>query len=231
MDFLTAIDIPQPLKAVAAQIRARSGIELAINQSTPDLKERFPELEKIHLLEIDPDERRICIWYPGDAPSPPDLCHELIHARRKILESVPRISPLPEARYPALISELENDFEHLFVVPEELFYFPARIAKWEKLYSILVPLSGTNVLNLFRQWVFIHVAMPESAEIMDLCRSALQDLNLLDDAEMFRREIEAALPRKERVLNVVSNWFPDVGRDSRLERYVAADGVLKIVSE
>jgi hypothetical protein len=230
MDATLLREIPQPLRDVVAQIQSRSGIQITARPATPDLLKQFPILAQLPLLDIWPEEERICIWYPDETLSLPDLCHELIHARRNILESVPRMSPYSWAQDPELIYALENDLEHLFVIPEEISYFPSQGAKLEERYSIYLAQATPNAFNLFRLWVVINNALPTSRRIRDLCRTALQESNLLDDAESFREEIEAAFPDKERLLAVVLRWFPNVKRDVCTQRYVTSNRTLQVTN-
>jgi len=230
MDDTLLREIPQPLQDAVAQIQSQSGIQIIVRPTTPDLLREFPILAQLPLLDIWPEEERICIWYPNETLSLPDLCHELIHARRNILESVPRMSPRSEAQHPELIYALENDLEHLFVIPEEISYFLSQGAKWEERYSIYLAQAAPNAFNLFRHWIVINTAMPTSRRIRDLCRTALQESNLLDDAESFRTEIEAAFPDKEQLLAVVLRWFPKVKRDVCMQRYVTSNRTLQVIS-
>lgn len=62
---------------------------------------------------------------------PHNLIHEILHAYRTVVLGVPRLVS-PENRGSSLTEALENDAEHLFIVPEEMALANEAKAFWEK---------------------------------------------------------------------------------------------------
>ena len=221
--------VPQELVTAVEKIEQHSGIPFLVCQATAQLIEEFPNLANFPLLDIYPEIGRICVWYPGNAISAADLSHELIHARRDVLQSVPRLVPLRRAKHPELIYAINNDLEHLFVIPEELTFFPEQEAKWADKYTGFILEASPNPLNLFRHWVVINTSLPKQTSLIEQCKNKLIESKLLNDAESFRMDIEAALPDKWQLIQVMLKWFPNIRVDVSIQRFSASNLGLDVI--
>lgn len=222
--------VPPNLFRAAMDIEERSGILFEVAQADAQLRKEFPSLAEMPLLDIYPDVQRICVWYPDAFISIHELSHEIIHARRNILQSVPRLVPLRRARRPELIYALENDLEHLSIIPEEISYFPSRDEVWASLYVKYISGSGSSAFNLFRHWVVINRVLSTHVSLIQQCRVKLVELGLLELADRFRSEIEMAAANKIELIRVSLKWFPQMRNDICVQRYVVANSSLGVVS-
>lgn len=73
------------------------------------------------------------------------VTHEVIHARRNIVERVPRLAINGKSLQGTPLM-IENDLEHMFVVPEEIAFYKNRVQYWESDLSRALT-SITNQLD------------------------------------------------------------------------------------
>jgi hypothetical protein len=140
--------------------------------------------------------------------------HELRHIQRALVEGVPRLivcedfEPWNPANYDA-ISDLDNNIEHLFIVPGELAKFPERRAYWEgRVGALLARLEGNHFHAVERRrfallaWLLVN-DMVGSPTLIERCRNLLQQLEFLGNAVQLRANVTAAAGAKEQVVRVV----------------------------
>lgn len=86
--------IPQPLRDIPLRITDATGIVVQVRPLRQGVLAHAPGMEKSPLvLDIDADKQAITIWY-GEGPlSSAMVSHELIHLRRDVIESIPKLAP------------------------------------------------------------------------------------------------------------------------------------------
>lgn len=141
--------LPGEFRATVAEIEdaVRAPIRVVARTAEHDY---FDPSRRLLLLDFATENGGGDIYIRVPAHEDPDgaiLTHEIIHARRNFLENIPRLTALPggSAKIPELI---ENDVEHLSIIPEELKYFPQAIDRWYAHYD-----EAVNQLSLQAQGV------------------------------------------------------------------------------
>jgi hypothetical protein len=147
----------------------------------------------------------ICEWqvfFPHNAWAH-QVFHELVHIHRYEVQGVPWARPTPAA--PDLdrinVGELNNDFDHAFVVPQEIASYPEAEEYWAEDWTRMFPVMPTPEatplvvftarLALFRGWLVLPVAMPR-ADITSRYASALRELGCYEVADKMSAEVQAA---------------------------------------
>lgn len=222
--------IPRTLWQSVAEVQKRTGITARVSLPTFELLRDFPHLSRAPaLLDIWPEEKSIMVWVQSPDIPPHFLAHELIHLRRNILESVPRLMPLPHAAERELVFGMENDLEHLFIIPEEISLFPEAEAHWAAGYRGIVARAGADPLDWFRHWTVINTTLPRQAGLIEDAAARLRALGLIEEAEAFRSAVVQAMPDKRRMLDVALSCFHELARDTAIHRYAAEDGTLTVI--
>lgn len=136
--------LPPQLKRMVAQIEGAIKSYIVVRKR----KLGDPEIEGAsHLPTLDcymnMGKMFVTIILPGNITTPSILAHEILHAWRYIVSSQPRLQVIENTENATFAQILENDVEHIFVIPEEMKYFPESIEYWESFYADLIdPIVG-----------------------------------------------------------------------------------------
>jgi hypothetical protein len=129
--------------------------------------------------------RKNCMWkiyFPTNAHAH-QVYHELLHVHFKDVEGAPMMSACQyDESLCRNVEELNNDFDHAYVVPLEIAQYPEAARYWEadfnRMFSQL-PFASLDQLSaaqkkltLHRGWLILPIAMP-MAEITQKFRSEL----------------------------------------------------------
>lgn len=221
--------IPADLLAVPAAVRALTGIDVVARPFAKELKAEHPHFADAEaLIDIDPGARAITIFFDPERISASILAHELIHLRRDLLESVPKLAAAPglpqEGRTD--VWAVENEIEHLLIVPEQIAAFPEAEQWWTSVYaSLRERIRGPGYTLLFA-WSFIRNVLPRQDA---LARAYVELVNKHDfarQANNFRGDIGDAMPDKLRILQTYLDWNPAMRSQCVIGRYVVERGVL-----
>lgn len=107
------------------------------------------------------------IYYPARCNAH-QVYHELLHVRWRHLENAPSLSARAgaDAQTISNISELNNDFDHAYVVLREIATYPEASAYWERDFAGRFPAASVGSLQvkltLLRGWMVLPVALPQS---------------------------------------------------------------------
>lgn len=156
----------------------------------------------------------VTIILPDSSISPHTLAHEIIHAWRDIVMYEPRLRVANDAENTNFAKILENDIEHIFVIPEEMNYFPDSFQYWENLYSGLIEQIAGAVqfqrrLNrpsthfrpdLLRHWLILS-AIPK-LDCRTRLESTLSQAGYLDEANALFESTMGVYPDKGRMIGV-----------------------------
>lgn len=158
-----------------------------------------------HRASADWHEFPMCEWrvyFPRDAWAH-QVFHELVHIHRYEALGVPWARPTPAAtgHHKGNVGELNNDFDHAFVVPREIASYPEAERYWAEDFTGTFPAMPTHGatpheisvarLALFRGWLVLPVAMPR-ADITSRYASALRELGCYEVADKMSAEVQAA---------------------------------------
>jgi hypothetical protein len=128
------------------------------------------------------------------------VLHELLHIRRFLLDGVAQLTVCDNYWEPELargFTDLDNNLEHLVIVPEELEKCPERRDRWNAATRRVLDKAQSNKTSQFDRecltllsWVFIQRVL-QGCDISERARVVIQDLGLNDRAA---RMLDAIVP-------------------------------------
>ncbi len=138
------------------------------------------------------------------------MLHELFHIRRLLVNDIPRIITCPAyAAYfdnwtPDLdkaLRKLDNNLEHLIIVPEELQHRPKRKLYWKD--RMLHSLQSINISDgdLLINWVFIQHVLPDH-NLIDKARELILRRRINDRVTLITEDIISSLSSKEKIVKL-----------------------------
>jgi hypothetical protein len=229
--------LPQHLLDVPRQITDITGIHVLVK---PLRKEDFAFASGWDrapaLLDIDPRGQTITIFV-GDAEiTTAEIGHELIHLRRAVLESIPRLIPGFDA-HPSIKGNIlgyENELEHLFVIPEEIRTFPDAENRWVEHYRHLITRAAERGAreDLMFAYAQLRNSLPNQ---IDLGRTLVDHLrgcggDWLRDADYLREDFKQAMQDKNALHALIQTNCPSLLSHMGTARFSAEKGYLGVES-
>jgi hypothetical protein len=208
--------IPDQLLNVPDLVQEKTGIVMQIqdinNSSFDDIAPAFAKARAV--LDIDVEAQTITLWVgPESDITPHMLGHELIHLRRNVLEGVHKI--FPRADVNVGISQealfLENELEHLFVIPEEISLFPEAEAWWTEYYRQQIQKARTEPVAMAHHWRTIRIALPKQKELLDACAAIILGFDstvAVGLANNFHQFIANVMPNKREMILEAIHMYP-----------------------
>lgn len=213
--------LPEELRNVPDEVESVTGIRLEIlpKELCDQPVAAFDKAEAV--IDIDGHSQRITIWCDPGSLKSSVLGHELIHLRRDILERVPKLIPVRCSPYDSgLIHMIENELEHLFIIPEEIQLFSDAEERWASHYSDLVDRiiqrSNPDHSELAITWMQLRHSLPDQVDIAkrlfahireqgEQCAGQANDLRCLADED---RTDKGALVLM--MTESLSTWYPSL---------------------
>ena len=197
---------------VDIELEAAIDIRVAVDDSRTDR----------HLGEPDPlacdiDEDGATILIPrADYFPDGSVLHELMHINRFLVKKVPRINICDSYWDPKLetvFAQLDNNLEHLIIVPEELWRRPARRDRWvsvidrtlNEIRSGKLQQADRDFLGIYTLAFIEHVL--DDSYLRESSESILVELGLRNRAVAFRDAIIPALASKEATTRICVEQF------------------------
>lgn len=204
------------VRTLVQQTEDSAGIEITVVVD-PERASGSPDEPDPMACEVDEHGAQLLL---GDAAYFPDssVFHELQHIRRVLLEGVPRVVVCEdfEPWWPQLdtaVAQLDNNIEHLIIVPRELEAYPARRGYWEtRVRRMLDRLASNELPDIDRErfamlaWVLVHHMTPRQ-ELQDVARCILRELGIEERARQYRDAVMAALGSKEQLVRITFEYF------------------------
>jgi hypothetical protein len=215
--------LPLSLQTDIREIERLSGMQFRIEPVTAAVIKEFPFAAKLPLLDIWL-EHHIRLTLPESNVADHGIAHEIIHARRNLLESIPRLVPKPQTTpfQRDRVIMLENDLEHLEIVPEEISLFPDARSYWINLYANLLneinPHGNIVDFDLFRHWMFLSHVLP-GTDPYHQCKVTLEKARIRRFAEQFAMAIISNVGDKKRCIQFALDCFPGIRPHSQIERF------------
>lgn len=132
--------LPQSLSSIPEQILESTGIKLEILHKDQCVAPLFDIERAVAAFEIYGDQQRVVIWCDPLTATSSVLGHELVHLRRDICEAQIKLMPTqythPNMR--SFVHQLENEIEHIFIIPEEIESFTDAEARWAEDYAEVI---------------------------------------------------------------------------------------------
>lgn len=148
-------------------------------------------------------DHSITILVRSDIIEPSHIAHELIHLRRYALEEIPMLWPNEYATQSDVpfILNVDNQIEHLYVVPEEINAVPSSKEWWQGEYKELLS-THRDAFRLTMHLLFLTIVLPSNINLLEQCRSLLLELSEenLHQAQVFASKVVEAMPEKNDVI-------------------------------
>lgn len=163
------------------------------------------------------------------------LYHELLHAHRYICLTVPRLTPkrndLAGFR---LAAGIDNDVEHLFIIPQETHFSAAAFDYWHQHYNeILSGLAAESPVNpmeilarrnsLLRLWMVTSTCLPNWGGAL-AAKAVLASSGYTFEAEKLLSKVKLELPSKINCLTAVFRFSKLPSEFFCTSRFLVAEG-------
>lgn len=161
----SSLGVSQEARTLAKDIEEHSGYLVRIRRPIPGEAGLFDTWNR-SFAKIDPRSRTAHVVVSGELDHRIEA-HELRHLERYLVDRVWQFAPAEalSASQQIQAAALDNDIEHLTIVPFELV-LPGAAAFWEALYAEVlkgVPGAGGATSDLSRHVLFLRVVLPDSA--------------------------------------------------------------------
>ncbi len=139
------------------------------------------------------------------------MFHELLHAHRYVYLAVPRLTPIiDDAAGFRLATSIENDIEHLFIIPQETDFSAESFDYWHSYYDEkLTEIANSSIgnpmdilarrSNLLRLWMVTSFCLPQWNGAAE-ASAVLRESGYLDEANRLLKKIQLNFPSKEHCL-------------------------------
>lgn len=177
-------------------------------------------------LEVSIEPYRLRIFAPTNGYFPNGAVrHEVLHIHRFYVEGVPKLVLRNQTRGNRGLAEnftdIDNALEHLVIIPQELQLHPERREHWEAMAMEIcrdleeIP-EHARKLAVCLNWTFLSHVLPNSPQTSVMRDFALSH-GLLTLAKDFAAKLLEVLDRKEEMLRVLAQAFPEIGKDGGME--------------
>jgi hypothetical protein len=199
------------IRTLVNEVEQSSGIEIEVKVD-PSRARGVPDQPDPLACEVNQYGAQVLLpkadYFPDGS-----VLHELLHIQRFLSHGIPRIVAHDDfdGWTPDLDAELislDNNLEHLIIVPEELRRRPPRRAHWERIlgrvFDELPSLrlsEGDRLRQALINWAFICHVLPES-RVIERARAVIQGFGLQDRAQRYVDVIVQSLDSKEKVVAV-----------------------------
>jgi hypothetical protein len=215
-------DLPQSLRSIPDLILEKTGIEVEVLPKEL-CDATFIDVEKaVAIADVNGSEQRVVIWCDQQTITSSVMGHELIHLRRDICEEQLKVTPAKRSSpgFESMIHLMENEIEHIFVIPEELHHFPDAEARWAAVYDGVVEGIITrdplDRIETALAWMQLRNSLPEQ---MDLARKLgahikTQGSEWVQECEAFRIEAKVAKDENDKsilvrwIAKAINTWYP-----------------------
>ncbi|EZP33979.1 hypothetical protein [Pseudomonas sp. RIT288] len=163
--------LPLSLRVIPEQIFESTGIELEILHKAECVDPVFDIKKAIASFEIDGYQQRVVIWCDPSTATTSVIGHELLHLRRDLCEGQIKLMPTKYCHPSiALFSlQLENEMEHIFIIPEEIKLFPEAEQRWVEAYGDLITriiaCDEPDKTETVLAWMQLRTSLPNQLEL------------------------------------------------------------------
>lgn len=230
-------DLPTDLQAVPAQVTALTGIEVEFHPMHACKKSLHVFEKATAVLDIDSYDQRIVIWCKPEQMTASILGHELIHLRRDILEQVPKMHPYRCSESDSsFIYMVENELEHLLIIPEELKRFQDSEDRWAKHYEVLIETivnrEEPELVEHIMTWMQLRSSLPNQLTLAHRFSAHMnsQGSQWVKTCDYIRYHVMESIPDKARLLTLmtgeISQMSPRLGQSIGVGIWGMFDGNL-----
>lgn len=215
--------LPQSLRYIPEEIFEFTGIELEILHKAECVDPVFDVEKAVASFEIDGRQQRMVIWCDPSTATTSVIGHELIHLRRDICEGQIKLMPTTFC-HPAMAQLsylLENEMEHIFIIPEEIELFPDAEHRWAEAYtdviSRIITRDKLDKTETVLAWMQLRNSLPDH---IDLAKKFGPHIRAQGEmwkleCENFRIEAKDAKDQNNKrslvswMMQAIHTWHPD----------------------
>jgi hypothetical protein len=156
----------------------------------------------------------------ADAAYFPDasVFHELQHIRRILVDGIPRLAAWEDYKewsphLSTYFTRLDNNLEHLTIVPIELRAYPDRREYWKGRLTRMIARLNTDEMPLCERHRFAMLALLLAKEMLadealeNMVVDVLLEFNIEEQAERYYAEAIAALATKDQLACITFSYF------------------------
>ncbi|MBR8211142.1 hypothetical protein KDW61_20995 [Burkholderia cenocepacia] len=224
--------LPASLRSVPLAVQEMTGISVTIQKINEDaVGGEFARASAV--LDVDPDNNAVTIWVDPGSVSSSSVAHEVIHLRRNVVESVPKLFPSKgvSPAVAAMVWGVENDLEHMMIIPEEITAFPEARDWWIDHYEIKAARPASSPMEMSLHWALLRNLFPDEIELAQRYAARLRssgDLDLIKIADYLREDFKNSRPHKRTMIEKLFDIFPGMREHANIGQYVMDGGRLVV---
>jgi hypothetical protein len=244
MDHKYFTALPAPIQAMVNEVESLVGSEIAIRQRVPEEDALFPDKSlaycDCYMLN---GVTTVTIIKPVGTMAVHYLIHEILHAHRNIALAVLRLTSASGDNEVAnhTACYVDNDIEHLYIIPAEIEYAPEARTYWENHYfqkiqelSIAVQnprrsaIDNVNLKNsLLRHWLVTSCTL-SGWPARERLRTFLELTGFASEADILISDFNLQRQDKARFVGVLLRALQIDREQYLLTRFVVSEGISEI---
>lgn len=232
--------LPDGVKSMVLEVEALIGSEISFRLRNDDDFQLNPDrsLAQCDCLMSD-GITTVTIALPASEVPSHILSHEVIHAYRRVVSELPYLGAATVGTLIGRVAgRIENDIEHLFVIPLEIAFAPEARQYWESHYDFCLAqlqkqtttapeLSEADLVllreTLLRCWLVVSTVIPAWSGMVVLS-SMLKSYDWLNDAVNLVSRIDRLKPNKPRCVSAMLRFCRFDPAHFRLSQFSKSEG-------
>ena len=208
--------LSEPVQQFILEVENAAGVDIEV---ILDLKQNEGGTDGKGYLAAEINAQSIPLFAPTNGYFPDGAVrHEALHVRRFHVEKVPKLalanSEQWDEGFSRALVHIDNAIEHVVIVPIELEFHPERRSHWEAVMrNVCLGLPSVpedeRHLAVCLHWTFLRNVLPNSPSI-EIARNFAKKHALLEIAEQFSDRFMSLSARKEELVRLLFNTFPEI---------------------
>jgi hypothetical protein len=206
--------LPRPLRRLVDAIEGRAGLSI----------DAAPHADK---MACQFGQRLAVIRVPDGGP-PRDnasVFHELLHLKRYFLDGIPKLvycddahefESDADARLPQLFLDLDNQIEHIFIVPHELTRYRGARRYWAGRFQALLADPRLTDDGVLVAWTFVHRVLGD-ALLSEAAQARVDERGLGEACVRFGHALDES--KEAATLCLFETFAPGILRRACLEYF------------
>ena len=199
MDTFYFEKLPLDVQSIVLGIETRIKREIKVEVQTSERDVLACNVEGLHPKIIIPRDD----FFPESS-----VLHELLHIERFLVACTPSLT-VSESHWSAIAQQafcgIDNDLEHLVIVPREIKIRPLRVKYWKSKFDEALrkiealPISTIDRARFSMQlWINVNVAIDDS-ELQSRCFCVIKSEGVIQQAQKFLLDVQESKFCKKRL--------------------------------